>query len=272
MGIFNLFGKKTIGPKEVAKKEPTRVVFVLLRRAEPPDLSRADEVVERVLGPGHSTETSDGGILVVMRGEDLVGMIAHMPAPIPEDEAAHHADHNFLWENGRQEAATHKSHAIVTNMGGGGKVGHIESALGLAKLCLVALDLLDGVGVYWGSGSICNSREVFESFCENMSEKHMPLPVMLRFQFVQAEDGKAGMYTLGMDQFGLMEIEVDRSPLNPQDLFGFVTDLAHYMVLSGHVVEDGNTVGGSEQERILVRHQPSMIDKKRLVYKVIYES
>ena len=56
-----------------------------------------------------------------------------------------------------------------------------------------------------------------------------------------------------------------------QDLFESVSNIAHYLIQSGPVIADGNTVGGSEEERLLVRHRPSMINPNRLVYKIVYE-
>ena len=74
-----------------------------------------------------------------------------------------------------------------------------------------------------------------------------------------------------MRQFGLLDIEVDRCKMKPEELFEFVSNIGHYLIQSGAVIEDGNTVGGSEDERILVRHQPSMIDPQRRVYKIVFE-
>jgi hypothetical protein len=79
------------------------------------------------------------------------------------------------------------------------------------------------------------------------------------------------MYTLGMQQFALMDIEVDRCTLNVEELFNVVSNVAHYLIRSGPVIEDGHTVGSSERERILVRHRPSILDKNRQVYKIVFE-
>lgn len=193
-----------------------------------------------------------------------------MPAPIPGGEAEENADRNFLWPNGKEEAARHRSHVIVTKIGGGDQTP-IQSAIAVSRLALVALDVFDGIGVYWGNASVCNSRAAFEGFCENISEDHVPVPVLLRFQLVRASDSELGLYTLGMSQFGLMEIEVDRCRMDLEKLFEFVSNIAHYLVQSGPVIADGNTVGGSEEDRILVRHRPSMIDQERRVYKIVFE-
>lgn len=269
MGLFDFFRKKS-APAAV-KAEVTRHCFVLCRSEEPGDLSQASAVIAQVFGRGHSAEVSEKNIVSVMRGKDLVGFLAPMPAPIPNQEAEDNADRNFLWPDGREEAAAHRGHVIVTNFGSEEQTP-IQSALAVTRLALAALQLFDGIGVYWGNASVCNSREVFESFCEDISEEHVPTPVWLRFQLVSTDDeDEVGIYTLGMNQFGLMEIEVDRCGMDLQELFEFVSNLAHYLVQSGPVIADGNTVGGSAEEKILVRHRPSMVDRSRRVYKVIFE-
>lgn len=275
MGIFDFFRKKKPAAGGGNKRDnagedfATRHCFVLCKAAEPGDLRRAGEVIARVFGPGYSAEVAKGDIITVTRGKDTVGFLAHMPAPIPGGEAEDNADGNFLWPDGKDEAAAHRSHVIVTNIGSGEQTP-VQSALEVSRLALVALDVFNGIGAYWGNACVCNSREIFESFCEDMSEEHVPVPVWLRFQVVRVSDEEIGLYTLGMRQFGLMEIEVDRCRMELEDLFEFVSNIAHYLVQSGPVIADGNTVGGSEDERILVRHLPSMIDKDRQVYKIVF--
>lgn len=276
MGLFDFFGKKKrpVGSDrargESEAEHATRHCFVLCRAAEPGDLSRASAVVAQVLGRGYSADVAEGNIITVTRDGDTVGFLAHMSAPIPEGEAEANAGGNFLWPDGREEAARHRSHVIVTNIGAGNQTP-VQSAITVSRLALIALKLFDGIGVYWGNASVCNSREVFEGFCEDISEEQMPLPVWLRFQPVRASDDEIGLYTLGMSQFGLMDIEVDRCRMDLQELFEFVSNIAHYLIQSGPVIADGNTVGGSAEERILVRHRPSMIDQGRRVYKIVFE-
>jgi hypothetical protein len=274
VGLLDFFRKKKPaaggGGGKSETDHATRHCFVLCATQQPADLSPAGEVVAQVFGRGYSAEVAEGNIISVTHGENTVGFLAHLPAPIPQNEAEENADGNFLWPNGKEEAGRHRSHVIVTNLGAGEQTP-IQSAIAVSRLALVALKLFDGVGVYWGNASVCNSREVFEEFCANISEEHVPVPVWLRFQFVRRSEEEIGLYTLGMSQFGLMDIEVDGCRMKPQDLFEFVSNIAHYLIQSGPVIADGNTVGGSEEERILVRHRPSMVDPKRRVYKIVFE-
>lgn len=275
MGILDLFGKKPRNDGDSGSSGPqteyaTRHCFVLCRSESPGDLSRANAVVAKIFGPGFSAE-SKNSIITVAKGAESVGFIAHMPAPIPDGEAESNADGNFLWPHGKDEVAQHRSHVVVTNMGGQEQTP-IQSAVTVTQLALVALDVFGGIGVYWGNASVCNSRQVFEELCENISAKHLPVPAWLRFQVMRVSENELGIYTLGMKQFGLMEIEVDRCQMELEQLFEFVSNLAHYLIQSGPVIADGNTVGGSEEERIVVFHQPSIIDPQRQVYKIVFDN
>ncbi len=202
MGLFDFFRRKEPPVGSDAKgsgpeiKHATRHCFVLCRAAEPHDLSHVNTVVAQVLGRGFSAEVAKENIVTVMRGESIVGYLAHMQTPIPNQEAEENADGNFLWPNGKAVVAEHRSHVIVTNFGGVDQTP-IQSAIAVSRLSLVALELFDGIGVYWGNASVCNSREVFEGFCENISEEHIPVPVWLRFQLIRASDKEVGIYTLG---------------------------------------------------------------------------
>ena len=270
MPFFDRFRKKRPAPASSEANHATRHCFVLCKTVAPKDLTNAAKIVYEVFGAGYSAAYEEKNIVTVARGAETVGFLAHMPAAIPGGEAEENAASNFLWPNGREEAATHHAHVIVTNIGGI-EQSPIQSAITVSQLALVALRLFDGIGVYWGNASVCNSRAVFEDFCRDMSEEQLPVPVWLRFQLVGASDNAIGIYTLGMSQFDLMDIEVDRCSMDVGDLFEFVSNIAHYLIQSGPVIADGNTVGGSAEERILVHHRPSMIDKKKKVYKIVFE-
>ncbi|QDT59676.1 hypothetical protein SV7mr_21850 [Stieleria bergensis] len=249
----------------------TQHCFVLCKNVSPGDLGNATQVVNDVFGAGYTIDAHEDKVVTISHGDNTVGFLAHLPAPIPEGEAEDHAEGNFLWPDGREQAASHQSHVIVTNVGAG-DLTPVQSASSVSKLALVALKLFDGIGVYWGNANVCNSRELFEDFCEDMSEERFPVPLWLRFQLVRPSESSIGIYTLGMQQFDLMEIEVDETELDPSDLFDFVSNIAHYLIQSGPVIADGNTVGGSAEERIVVRHMPSMVDESRTVYKIVYDA
>lgn len=271
MSFFDRFRKKAVTPAPAKPARGIRICFVLCKAAAHGDLSNASSVVSEVLGAGYSAEYEGKNFVSVTHRGKEIGLLAHMPAPIPNGEAEEYADRNFLWPDGRTEVAGHRSHVVVTTLNME-TISPVQSAMIVSRLALVALRLFDGIGVYWGGASVCNSRSVFESFCEDMTEEDLPVILWLRYQVVRATDDSIGVYTLGMQQFGLMDIEVDRCTMNVRDLFEFVSNYALYLIQSGPVISDGDTVGGNDGERVLVRHRPSMIEKTKTVYKILFDS
>lgn len=271
MGFFDFFRRKNGANRQADDSPPaeaTRHCFVICKSAHSGDSSLAAEVVDRVLGSDYTTEVDEKNAITVSRGRDAIGYLVPMPTPIPGGEVESCADANFLWPNGKAEASQHRSHVIVFSNRRHGEVTPVESAIAVSRLALVALDVFDGIGVYWGNANVSNSRASFEKFCKNVPADRLPIPVVLRFQPVSASDNQIGLYTLGMHQFGLMDIEVDGSRLGVQDLCEFVWNMADYLIQSGPTIADGHTVGLGAEEPILVRHRPSMIDKQRQVYKI----
>lgn len=270
MSLFNWFRRSKAPKRALINEHTPRHCLVLCRTDRAGDPRDAAIAVAKVFGKDYSVNCDDPNIFIVEQGERTIGFLAHMPAPIPGNEAENNADGNFLWPEGKDQAAEHESHVIVTTMGGD-EMPPVDAAIELTKLALVALRAFDGLGVYWGNANVCNSREVFEGFCKGMTNEHVPVPIWLRFEFVSESEEEIGMYTLGMQQFNLMEIEVDRCKLSPGDLFEFVSNIAHYLIQTGPVISDGNTVGSDENQQILVRHLPSMTDDTKTVYKIIFE-
>src|SRR5690348_13608237 len=144
MGSFDFFRKKKRAASSNAEggasaaEHVTQHCFVLCKAVAPGDLSRAGECVAQVFGPDYSADVSQGNIITVTHGNDAVGFLAHMPMPVPEEEAEENADRNFLWPNGRSEAATHRSHVVVINAAAGDQTS-VQSAIIVSRLALVAL-------------------------------------------------------------------------------------------------------------------------------------
>jgi hypothetical protein len=270
MSFFDRFRRNKGKKKSRVDENIPRICFVLCESTEAGNAKNAAKAVNKVFGKGYSVDCSDPNIFVVQKEDTTIGFLAHMPAPVPGEDAQNNADGNFLWPDGKQEACKHQSHVIVTTFGGE-ELSAVDSAIELTKLALVALDAFDGLGVYWGGAYVCNSRSTFESFSEGISSENLPIPIWLRFQFIGVSDQEIGIYTLGMQQFNLMEIEVDKCKLDAVELFEFVSNIALYLIKSGPVIADGNTVGGDENEQILVRHLPSMIEDTKTVYKIVFD-
>ena len=97
-----------------------------------------------------------------------------------------------------------------------------------------------------------------------MCEGDLPLFNWLYFGLYQTENGLNG-YTYGMTAFGKEEIEVLESHSSPQDLRNFIFDIAYYVLDGDVTLNDGDTIGFSEEQKLkITRSEGVAVDKDSL--------
>jgi hypothetical protein len=261
-----LFGK---GKQKTDDNDPTLLCMVLSRSSAPPANKQVVKSLIREFGDRARVVESKGGVWMLELGDTVNAFLSYIPAPIPEQEAELAAAGNILWPNGDKEVAKHRSH-IITGIPGC-QSDQPAAMLTLSRLAGCVLNTFNGIGVYWGSGHVVNSRTTFLEILEQSSTDHLPLNLWIRFQLFENDDKTIGLYTLGMEQFGLMNLEVDACSWQLMKLYEFLFDIAHYLVDNGPVLNDGDTVGGDEFEPIRVTFAASMHNKKTKVYKILFE-
>jgi hypothetical protein len=85
---------------------------------------------------------------------------------------------------------------------------------------------------------------------------HYPILLWIDIAPVRTASGMDAV-TIGLSSFVGREIEFEVGRLNPSAVLSQVAGLASYLIEHGNVIKDGNTFGGSEAERIRVRHAVS---------------
>ncbi|MFT5735509.1 MAG: hypothetical protein ACJA2W_001764 [Planctomycetota bacterium] len=65
-----------------------------------------------------------------------------------------------------------------------------------------------------------------------------------------------------------MEIEMPPCSTEYDEVFELVYGVAAYLVAQGPVISDGDTIGGTEEDRIKVIYGPSMLDEDIEVYQI----
>ncbi|HKY87351.1 MAG TPA: DUF4261 domain-containing protein, partial [Pseudorhodoplanes sp.] len=84
----------------------------------------------------------------------------------------------------------------------------------------------------------------------------VPILLWVLIQYSRQPNGNFLISTLGMRDFGHMEIEAESS-LPLQETYDLVRRLADYIVGSDVRIPDGDTVGLSEEQRIKTWHERS---------------
>ncbi|KKO50750.1 DUF4261 domain-containing protein [Paenibacillus sp. DMB20] len=226
--------------------------FVLLNSPE----CDLDQVKKNLLQDWNiSCSTEDGedqnageekeGILV-FEVDGFTLAVSFVDAPIPDGEAEHNAQANYLWPEAAEVVKTHVAQIILAVFTRSGSP--LDSGRLYTKLAASCLKLPNAIGIYM-SGTVFQPQ-LFLELAEIMKpDDSFPLLNLVHFGLVRSENGISG-YTYGLKSFGKDEIEVLDSQAAPAELRDFLIDIAGYVVEQNVTLRDGETIGFSAEQKL----------------------
>jgi len=181
---------------------------------------------------------------LVFDWEDMMVAVSFISAPIPE--AADNARNNVFWDGGVEQVQQHTAHVIVAVMRAGDA---ITQSLMYSMMVSSLLKLPAAIGVYQVPTVL--PAEYFVMVASAIREDVLPVPTWIYFGIYPDGDDFSG-YTYGMTYFGMDEIEVIKSSADPMELYDFLMDVAYYVIENDVLLQDGETIGFSEDQKLSV--------------------
>jgi len=241
------------GQANDAAKPPSRISATLfLERQSPIDYGAMTARVGSTLGLNAADigDQAPGAPMVLPVDGDIVFGL-NMDLPYPET-LRQQAQCAYWWPNALSDLARHKAHLMVSCQWS--KFSRLDAHMRHLVLVRELIEQLPVIGVLWGSSLI--PAEIFKGEFANAMKGGIPFSLWVLIQFSKQPNGNILISTLGMRDFDHMEIETESSlPLD--QTFDLVRKFGSYILSTGAMVKDGDTVGLSEQQKIKVRHTRS---------------
>lgn len=117
----------------------------------------------------------------------------------------------------------------------------------------------NALGVYVGGAGSVIRADIFVDMAKDLD---VPVALWVDLRCFALQNGGSGLFTIGLSQFGLLEIEIPSSPQQCGDLRIWTMSLASWLIEERPTVNSGETVGLSAEEKILVEHAPSLINRE----------
>jgi uncharacterized protein DUF4261 len=239
------------------EQRPAALCMPLLRgpvQLTPAEISQAwSEVWPGRPGPSNF-EVKGGAFTCQVDGAVVGGMV--MPAPIPNDELAGPASTSWLWPTASQDLQGYSAHVVVFVSQAG---SHLAAFHAMTRMTAAVVRASNALGVYMGGAGTVIRADVFVGMAQEME---MPVALWLDLRCVASRDGRTGLFTVGLKQFGLMEIEIPSSSQKCGDLRIWTMSLASWLIETRPTINSGETVGLTADERIPVEHAQSMINRE----------
>lgn len=217
--------------------------------AEPPDK------------PGESIEISsiafDGGRVFV----------ALVPAAVPDGEAEGGFQFSITSWTSSFRAPQHDAHLMVT-MQLEQDLPPVAAQRLFTSVIAAVVETSKAVAVYWGQAGVTHAADFFLDVANGDPD----LWVMLWTGVSRANSGpdRLSLLSLGMSQFGIMDLMVTAPRSMAQDLTMSLFQLLDYAIQRGAAIPEGDTVGESESQRLLVKYEPSPVDPSQTIWRIDY--
>ena len=184
---------------------------------------------------------------------DYNGMImtaSLMPAPIPDNEAVEQAKTNYRWEKAVEAAEKHKAHLLVSVINRG-DVDNIEGAKHYVKLLANATKQEGCLGINI-LGTVIHPQMYYD-FAKLYDENDdFPIENIVYIGLYGDENNTVSGYTYGLEQFGKKELEIIKSSEEAEEVYNFLASISDYIITSDVVLNDGETIGFSEEQKIQI--------------------
>ena len=202
---------------------------------------------------GDDSENKEKDMLVGNIGDIMVA-VALMPAPIPNNEAVENSKTNYRWPDAVKVAEEHKAHILVSLLG---EPDLIDGAKLYTKIvsALTKQENCTGINVL---GTVLNP-DMYRDFTQYYTENEMfPVENMIFIGLYATENQKISAYTYGMEAFGKKEMEIIASSQSPEDVYYFLQGIADYVITSDVILQDGETIGFSAEQKIAITHSKAI--------------
>ncbi len=198
-----------------------------------------------------SSDDNDKEAIVAHYGDGFAA-VALMPGRVPDDEAEHYAAANYMWPGAVDAAKAHKAHILVAITGGDDDI--MAKAKLFTKIVATCLKQDNAIAVY--TDGVVFQPEFYKTVAAMLHEDGLPVLNWVWFGPYHA-DGHTGIYTYGLRKFGKEEIEV-YADADLNEVRDFLFDIVAYVLECDVVLNDGETIGFSEEQKLQITVSPGI--------------
>ena len=202
-------------------------------------------------------------------GNDAGAVILSRMPPMPVDDELRGSP---LWPTLPEDFAEHQSHWIVTTAAS--RLQPLDQALLVTNVTNAVLSTHPtSLGVMWGGHAVKSSSESFCEIVDSLGDDELPLVLWIEFTIIPGDpedDTPMVALTGGMNAFDLMEIESIGAPESPEEMLRRLSGICEYLLHNGPILEHGNTIGQTDNERITILHGDSAFGREGKVIHLKY--
>jgi hypothetical protein len=200
---------------------------------------------------------------------DLTAAATLVDRPIPWSQLEGPCATAWYWPAAAAALRDRPAHLLVTLIDEGGAA--VKKAACLTRIVAALAATAEAPGVFWGPGRLVHAADAFIDQTVQMRDDNLPLFLWIDFRIEQAGDGTLRLYTTGMEALGQNELESVEFRGAPQELLDAAYNIAHYVLDQRKTINDGDTIGLTDDVQATIRRGESMFGGEMEVLRLEFE-
>lgn len=201
---------------------------------------------------------------------EYTAAVTLVPRPVPWSQLEGPCATAWYWPTATEALKDHKAHLLVALVDEGSK--SIAKSTALTQLVCGLIGTTATQGVFWGPGRLVHPPQAFLDQAQQMSPRDLPLFLWVDFRVEREPDGLCRLYTTGLEALGKTEIEIREFQGEPQVMLEYAYNVAHYLVTKQKQINEGDTVGITDEVQAVVHLARSMFDENMEVVRLEFQS
>lgn len=236
----------------------SQVAMILLREPRFDGVEKLKAALEAEGGefPPIEVQRKDNTISFHL-GEDKV-VVSSMKAAVPWSDLKGPCQAAWYWPDAAAQIRSHQAHFLIVVVPG--SPDRKAAAVKLTKVTAALVESSSAAGVLWGGSGTVHAPQPFCQTAAETAADRLPVEIWVGFGLIPEADQTHSVYTSGLEDFGMQEIEIHSSQRDPQFLYERLFDIVHYVLRKEVVLHDGETIGISDTEQITIQKTQSLCD------------
>ena len=209
------------------------------------DMKAGAAVVTKDVDSVDTADMEEAHVLII---DDVKVVIAPFAFAMPAEALEPGALRNYLFDNALDVVKKHTNHVAISIVEGTGNA--LEESVLLSKLLAVATVQTGATAIYM-YGVLYEADKYYQE-TENLRDNVLPMVNLVWVDIDFEEDGTISLYTNGMEEFDQFNVEFLHCPWEPERAWNYILSVANYMLTSGKNLTDGDSIGRTETEELVV--------------------
>ena len=209
------------------------------------DMKAGAAVVTKDVDSVDTADMEEAHVLII---GDVKVVIAPFDFAMPVEALEPGALRNYLFNNALEVLKKHTNHVAISIVEGTDNT--LEESILLSKLLAVATVQTGATAIY--TNGVLYEADKYYQETENLRDNVLPMVNLVWVDIDFEEDGTISLYTNGMEEFDQLNVEFLHCPWDPERAWNYILSVANYMLTSGKELTDGDSIGRTETEELVV--------------------